>query len=119
MQSSSTSMHCSAVCPASLVETRASSSTGRSGPVVAFGFHTYIGPLLDNGHGGGALGTGADANNDGDCSQGGSGPSAGRAGDGRALGLALTQALPAPMAARGGVRDQIVSGSGGLGAAAC
>ncbi len=64
----------------------------------------YMGPVLDSGHGGGDLGTGADANSDGDCSQGGSGPSSGRAEDGRVLGLALTQALPAPMAARGGVR---------------
>ena len=67
--------------------------------------------MLDNGHGGGALGAGADANTDGDCSHGGSGPSSGRPGDGRTLGLALTQALPAPMAARGGVRGQ--TGSGG------
>ena len=60
--------------------------------MVAAGFHTYIGPLLVSGHGGGALGTGADANTDGDCSHGGSGPSSARPGDGRALGLALTQA---------------------------
>ena len=73
--------------------------------MVAAGFHTYIGPVLDNGHGGGALGTGADANTDGDCSQGASGASAARPDPGRALGLALTQALPAPMAARGGVRE--------------
>lgn len=71
--------------------------------MVAAGFHTYIGPVLDNGHGDGALGTGADANTDGDCSQGASGASAARPDPGRALGLALTQALPAPMAARGGV----------------
>jgi hypothetical protein len=60
------------------------------------------------------LGTGADANTDGGCSHGGSGPSAGRPDDGRALGLALTQALPAPMAARGGVvGGQPGSGGGG------
>jgi len=81
--------------------------------VVAAGFHTYIGPLLDSGHGGGAFGTGADANTDGDCSHGGSGSSSARPGDGRTLGLALTQALPAPIAARGGVRGQPRSGGGG------
>ena len=79
--------------------------------MVAAGFHTYIGPELDSGHGGGALGTGAEANTDGDCSHGGRGPSSARRGDGRTLGLALTQALPAPMAARGGVLGQ--PGSGG------
>jgi len=67
--------------------------------------------VLDNGHGGGALGTGADANTEGDSSHGASGASAARPDAGRALGLALTQALPAPMAARGGVGGQ--PGSGG------
>jgi hypothetical protein len=67
--------------------------------------------VLDNGHGGGASGADVDPSAEGDCSQGGSGPSAGRPADGRALGLALTQALPAPMAARGGMGGQ--PGSGG------
>ena len=75
-----------------------------SGPVVASGFQTYIGPELESGQGGGALGTGAKANTDGDCSHGGSGPSAGRVALGREDGLALSQTLPATIAWRGGVR---------------
>jgi hypothetical protein len=43
------------------------------GPVAVAGFHTYIGPVLEVGHGACSSMTGATANSSGDCSHGASG----------------------------------------------